>query len=111
MLRAAGGSLCNIMASQSPESDQSNPVTAEQEYRDRLHRAAVMLDSKDTAPWNRIRAMARKYHCDLPPDPWEALRDDDPLDRTGNPAVQSLLQSMSRQRREGAKTWEFSAHG
>eukprot|EP00961_Rhodomonas_salina_P253374 3424433-Rhodomonas_salina.1 len=37
MLSAAGGSLSNIMASHSSESDQTNAEKAEQAYRDLLH--------------------------------------------------------------------------
>eukprot|EP00961_Rhodomonas_salina_P042015 564811-Rhodomonas_salina.1 len=62
MLNAAGGSLSNIMASQSPESVQTNAQKAEQEHRDRLQRAAAMRDSRDSALWNSIRSLASKYH-------------------------------------------------
>eukprot|EP00961_Rhodomonas_salina_P119781 1612194-Rhodomonas_salina.1 len=60
MLSAAGGSLSNIMASQSSESDQTNTEKAEQEYRDCLQLAAAMCDSKDSALWNRIRSLANR---------------------------------------------------
>eukprot|EP00961_Rhodomonas_salina_P159563 2148767-Rhodomonas_salina.1 len=69
-----------------------------------------MRDSKDSVLWNSIRSLASRYHCTLPVDPWEALHDDSPIDRTENAAIQALLQTFPSQLREGAKTWEFSAH-